>query len=428
MANRPKAAFLTIAAVLPAILLSVGSVGAEGRRFRIFEVFSPDGGITRVSVPVVAEDVATAAEVGQASAGVIPLHLSGPSSNRFDIVILGDGYTQGELDLFHQHAADQWGTIKATEPFASYVGYFNIWMVDVVSNESGVDNDPLPIVKRDTALDMEFWCGGNERLLCMNNTKAEQFATLAPDADQVLGLANSTKYGGAGGEYATSSGGNALAAQITVHELGHSIGGLADEYDYYFALGLAGHVIRLPVPYLLYTGPEPAEYNISAKKQGGMAAAMIKWWRWLGEPSPDGTTVSTYQGGGYYKYGIYRPTDASLMRVLGKPFNLPSREKMTQSFYEQVEPIDAAPPTDAPLDGVAPVSIEVLQPETHDLTIDWYLDGALVAWAHNDTTFQFPAGDHAELRVKVVDETPFVRNPGWIANFLTQEMIWTVEP
>lgn len=410
-------------------VVGVASSGVRTSELRTFEVFSPDGLITRTSVAISAEQPASAEQV--ASVAVIPLHVSGPSENRFDIVILGDGYTTGELDLFHQHAAEKWEVIKQTEPFTSYTGYFNVWMVDVVSNDSGVDNDPLPIVKRNTALDMEFWCGGTERLLCMNGTKAKQFADVAPDADQVLGLANSTKYGGAGGEYATSSGGNALAGQITVHELGHSIGELGDEYDYYYRLGLADDSrddIKLPVPYLIYIGPEPPEYNVSAKKQGGMAAAQIKWWRWLGEPSPDGSVVATYTGAGYYKYGLFRPTDESLMRVSGKPFNLPSREKMTQAFYEHVDPIDAAPPVSVPLDGVSPVTIEVLQPATHDLTIDWFLDGVLVDAAHNLTTFEFPAGSHSGLKVRVVDETPFVRDPGWIATFLTQELTWTVSP
>jgi len=434
-AIRPRlASILTLAALGVAVPLGPAPVAAEAPDLQIFEVFSPTGLISQVAVPAQAEEAATAAELAEASEGVTPLHVSGPSENRFDIVIVGDGYTQEELGLFHQHAASKWETIRTTEPFATYADYFNVWAVDVVSNESGVDNDPLPGTMRDTALDMQFWCNGTERLLCMNNTKAQQFTQVAPESDQVLGLANSTKYGGAGGVYATSSGGNSKAGQITVHELGHSIGNLADEYIYYYRAGLdedAEDDVQIPLPYLMYVGSvqgEPGQYNITASLEAEMASSKLKWWQWLGETSPGLGRVGTYEGGGYYRYGMYRPTDESLMRFLGRPFNLPGQEKMIQSFYAELDLIDSAPSEDLPLDGASPVTIEVLEPATHDLTIDWYLDGEPVPSAHNSTTFEFPSGQHSELKVRVLDETPFVRNPAWIEGFLTQEMAWDIQP
>lgn len=80
-------------------------------------------------------------------------------------------------------------------------------------------------------------------------------AALAAQAHQVVVLANSTKYGGIGGSVATSSGGNAAAGLITVHELGHSLGGLADEYDYYLRAGLeedAAKDVTIPAPFTAY--------------------------------------------------------------------------------------------------------------------------------------------------------------------------------
>lgn len=434
MTSRSRVRVFLTAVVLASFIPPQGAAAMSGDQARrdVFEVFSPDGTIAQVSVPTSAQPTGAATKEELAEADAFPLHVTGPSENRFDIVIIGDGYTAGQMDLFHQHAAAKWDTIKTSEPFASYTEYFNVWTVDVVSNQSGVDNDPLPGTMKDTALDMQFWCNGTERLLCMNNGKAQQFAQLAPQADQVLGLANSTKYGGAGGSYATSSGGNTKAGQITVHELGHSIGGLADEYTYYYRAGLdedAEDDVQIPLPYLMYVGSvqgEPAGYNISASTDAQMRDGKIKWWRWLGEPSPDGGTTGTFEGGGYYRYGMYRPSDTSLMRFLGHPYNLPSREKMTQAFYAFVDPIESAPSTGAPLDGVSPVSIEVLQPDNHNLTIDWYLDGQRVDGAHNSTTFSFPAGDHSELKVRVLDETPFVRDPAWISKYLTQELTWSI--
>jgi hypothetical protein len=295
--------FRLVAVALFVVLVPpVGASRALTSESRVFEVFSPEGIIGRVSVSLPTHVAASSAEIAANAGRVVPLQVSGPSANRFDLVIVGDGYTESELPLFHEHAAAKWQTIRDTEPFASYVNYFNVWMVDVISEESGVDNDPLPIVKRKTSLDMEFWCGGTERLLCMNETKAKQYADLAPAADQVLGLANSTKYGGAGGAYATSSGGNVKAGQITVHELGHSIGGLADEYDYYYRLGLdedAEDDVRIPAPYVVYVGGEVNADNVTKFTHERLADSQRKWWRWLGEMSPDGTPVSTYEGANY---------------------------------------------------------------------------------------------------------------------------------
>ncbi|GAA2979569.1 M64 family metallopeptidase [Actinokineospora diospyrosa] len=268
------------------------------------EVFSPDGKITRARV---AAPVATAAPLAAVAADVVTIQNAGPSSSKFDLVFVGDGYTAAQLPTYHQHVLNRWNELTQVEPFKSMKNSFNVWQVNVVSTQSGVDNDPSKGVSRSTALDMYFWCGDMERLLCVNETKAKQYAALAPGADQVLAVANSTKYGGAGGGVATSSGGNAQSGQIATHELGHSIGGLADEYDY---------------PNDLYTGSEPREVNVSIYPSSSMTRYRVKWYSYIGKASPDGGVIGTYQGGYYYKRGVYRPTENSLMRSLGRPFNL----------------------------------------------------------------------------------------------------------
>lgn len=407
------------------------TVGGKATKQHLVEVFSPNGSITRIEVNTMStSDLAATEEELDSRVGT--LHYSGPSSNRFDLVIMGDGYTQSELNLFHDHARSKWETIATTEPFSSYLSFFNVWYVDVESAESGVDNDPRPPTMKDTALDMQFWCNGTERLLCVNQGKAQELAALAPGADQILVLANSTKYGGAGGGVATSSGGSAAAGQITVHELGHSIGHLADEYDYYYRAGLAedsNEDVRIPAPYVLYTGGEPSAMNVTASDSAEMATNQIKWWRWLGEPSPDGTTVSTYEGGGYYKLGVYRPTENSLMKSLGQEFNLPSREEMTVAFYEFVTPIEAHSATDAALADDEVVYLDLVQPTGHALDVRWFLDGQEIGEAAGRDFFEVDdavAGGHETLTVKVRDLTEFVRNPAYLDGPLSQELSWSI--
>lgn len=242
------------------------------------EAFEPGGTITRVDVTRPASDRTAAPQRIAGAAAVTPIETNGPSETTFDLVFVGDGYTSAQLGTYSRHVRSSIAALFAIEPYKSHRKQFNLWQVDVVSPQSGITNDPTQGIRRNTALGSYFWCGGIERLLCVNETKANQYAAAAPDVDQVIMLANTTKYGGAGGGVATSSGGNIQASQIVAHELGHSIGGLADEYDY----GTCD-------------AREPREPNASALTAQQMKDRRAKWYAWLGKPSPDGGTVGVFE-------------------------------------------------------------------------------------------------------------------------------------
>jgi hypothetical protein len=282
---------------------------------RVQEVFSPDGTIKRVRVPAAEVTGPATAFSAKLAAPVTALQNTGPSNKRYDLVFVGDGYTAAQLPAFRKQAAEKWAAIAAVEPFKTYKNSFNVWLVDVVSAQSGVDNDPTLGINRDTALGMRFWCANTERLLCVNTATALSYAASAPGADQVIAIANTTKYGGAGGTVATASGGNASSGQIMVHELGHSIGGLADEYTY---------------PNDQYTGAEPKELNASKLANGS------KWASYLGKATPDGGVIGAFEGGRYYAKGLYRPSENSLMRTLGKPFNLIGHDVMVAAIKKKL--------------------------------------------------------------------------------------------
>ncbi|MET8759353.1 M64 family metallopeptidase [Lentzea sp. NPDC004782] len=293
------------------------------------EVFNEDGSITQALTPKAPAERTTTGLRSLATANVTQIAGDDrPSSERFDLVFVGDGYTADDLATYAANVQSKWDELSAVEPFREYKYLFKVWRVDVISNESGVDHDPTKGVLKDTALDMGFWCQGRdpntERLLCVNEAKAKEYAALAPEADQVIALGNTSKYGGAGGSVATAAGSNAQSGQIAVHELGHSIGGLADEYEY---------------PYATYTGAEPREINVTADPTGA------KWGTYLGQDSPDGGVIAPVEGARYYKNGLYRPTANSIMRTLGREFNLIGRDAMIKAFKAKVQsPATAAAP------------------------------------------------------------------------------------
>ncbi len=366
----------------------------------------------------------------QTEGTVVPIQVTGDPSKRFNLVIVGDGYTAAEQPAFREHVRKHLNTLWTIEPFKSYRSYVNVYAVEIVSPESGVDCDPsLASPRRNTPLNMGFWGGCNpasvQRLLTVNGTAANQYADLVAGTTrtnrQLLALGNSDTYGGAGGANATASGGNALSALITPHELGHSLGGLDDEYDYY-ARGERG------AP---YTGAEPASIHHTLLTEAQLLAQQRKWWRWLGEASESGGTIGRYEGGLYSDAGVWKPSEHSMMRSLGYYFDQVSRERMTQRISAKTNIISAATPAAAPVGADRVLWIETMYPVSHQLDVTWTVDGTAVptggARAIDLSTLGLAAGLHT-VTATVVDPTAFVRDPAVRASAaLTQSRSWTVD-
>jgi len=343
------------------------------------------------------------------------------SANRVDLVFVGDGYTSTQLATYATHVNTIVASLFDIEPYRAYEPYFLVHRVDVTSLESGVDNDPTQGISKNTAMDMAYWCGGTERALCVDTGRAYQFANNAPGVDLVCAIANSSKYGGVGYpsiNLATSAGNNGSAIEIVRHEFGHALGHLADEYDY----GGNGST---------YMGSEPGQPNISKLTSAQMAAASAKWFRWLGVDNPafDGI-VSTFLGAGYYPMGLYRPTNNSLMRSLGRPFNLPSAEALILQIYGYARPIDTSSSTTATYNGSETLSVTPMAPVGHALTVQWFLNGTPIAGATGTTLALAPLGIacNATVSVTVKDPTTMVRDEAARAAYMTESRSFQVSP
>ncbi|QXJ22997.1 peptidase [Actinomadura graeca] len=386
------------------------------------------GVVAAAVLPLAAAPAQADVRVVPADAKVVPIQVTGDPSKRFNLVIMGDGYTAADMPKFRAHLAEHLNDLWTIEPFKSYRSYVNVYAVEIPSQESGVSCDPqLSSPRRKTPLSMAFWSGcrqdGVQRLLVMDAGAAKTYADLVPGSTtgnrQILALANSDTYGGAGGEYATASGGNALSALIAPHELGHSLGGLDDEYDYY----------QRGVPGGTYTGTEPGSIHHTLLTEQAMKAQKKKWWRWLGERSESGGTIGRYEGGLYFSKGVWRPSQHSMMKTLGYYFDQVSRERMTERISAKVNLVQAHTPTDQPVGADRVLWLETLHPTGHQLSITWTVDGKSVEGGANLDLSQLhlTKGTH-KVTATVTDPTDFVRDPAIQSSAaLTQARTWTVD-
>lgn len=167
----------------------------------------------------------------KAPAPVIEIQRSGDPATKVDFLILGDGYTAAEAAKFERDARRMTEVLFATSPFKERRKDFNVWALCPPAAESGVSR-PSTNVYRDSPLGATFDAFGSERyVLTFDNRALRRVASFAP-YEFVEILVNNRTYGGGGifNLYSTVAADNAWANYVFVHEFGHHIAGLADEY------------------------------------------------------------------------------------------------------------------------------------------------------------------------------------------------------
>jgi hypothetical protein len=186
---------------------------------------------------------------------------NGPSRDKVDLLLLGDGYTAAEMGKWHADAKRLAETLFSVSPFKERRADFNVWALDTPSDESGVAR-PSDGTWRRSALRATYDAFGSERyVLAFDNKRVREAAAAAP-YDVMEIVVNGRTYGGGGifNLYATVAADNAFTPYILVHEFGHHFAGLADEY-YTSNVAYGSSAER----------PEPWERNVTAD------AASPKW-------------------------------------------------------------------------------------------------------------------------------------------------------
>ncbi|HTY39027.1 MAG TPA: M64 family metallopeptidase [Bacteroidota bacterium] len=271
---------------------------------------------------------------------------NGSPQNKVDLLILPDGYTSAEMEKFHADAKHVAEVLLGTSPFKEHRKDFNVWTIDVTSNQSGIDY-PGKGIWRDHALGTTYDTFGSARyVLTEENRKIRDIASAVP-YDAITILVNDNRYGGGGiyNLYLTTytkpdvKGTEWQTDYMYVHEFGHSFAGLGDEYytsqvsynDFYSKgiepwepnLTALNDPANLKWKALLTPGTplptpwEKAAYDSLEAERGKLnrlapdyyekREPLVRQEEAILKNSPNAGKVGAFEGAGYVSKGVYRP-------------------------------------------------------------------------------------------------------------------------
>ncbi len=250
-----------------------------------------------------------------------------------DVVFVGDAFADKDQDLFNKYVELGKEAFFTEEPFRSTNNRFNIYRIGSVSKNGIITQEG-----GDTKFSAQFGDGTyisgdhdavfrfvQDKMLSVNLKKTIVFV-----------IVNKAKYAGTCWMFSDNKAvcyvplcrnENEYAQTLRHEGCGHGFGKLADEY-FYDSMG------RIP-------DDEVSEL----KKWKGFAYGFhenvdltsdpntILWSKFISDSRYSGK-VGVYEGGYTYPYGVYRPTDNSIMRYNTGGFNAPSREAIYKKIMK----------------------------------------------------------------------------------------------
>lgn len=237
------------------------------------------------------------------------IRFAGNSSDFLDLVFIAEGYTKKEMKKFQQDVRRFEKYIFEVVPFSEFRDKVNIFALLTPSKESSPDVPGEGIYNK-TLLNSSFYTFDSPRYLTvMNEKKMYDLAGQMP-YDHIYVLVNTPIYGGAGfyNTYTSCASDATLSKEISSHELGHGLVGLADEY-------YANEADEISYFYTL--DKEPWEKNITSLADFG-----AKWKHLVAKNTPIPTprikkfenVLGAFEGGAYQPKGIYSPMQDCKMK------------------------------------------------------------------------------------------------------------------
>lgn len=233
---------------------------------------------------------------------------NGGAERKVDIAILAEGYTENEMDKFISDATYLTEALLSANPFKKMKKHFNIYALKSKSPESGTDI-PGEGIYKNTIFNSTFYTFDISRYLTTSDMKSIHDVAANVPYDQIYVLVNSERYGGGGfyNQINVCTSDNGQSGKVFIHELGHGLAGLADEY--YTSQVAYNDFYNLEV--------EPWEVNLTT-----LVNFDSKWKKMLKRGTPVPTPrekeydnkIGAFEGGGYISKGIYSPYQDCRMR------------------------------------------------------------------------------------------------------------------
>ena len=250
-----------------------------------------------------------------------------------DVVFVGDAFADKDQDLFNKYVELGKEAFFTEEPFRSTKDRFNIYRIGSVSKNGIITQEG-----GDTKFSAQF---GDGTYISGDHDAVFRFVQdKMPSVNLkktiVFVIVNKAKYAGTCWMFSDNKAvcyvplcrnENEYAQTLRHEGCGHGFGKLADEY-FYDSMG------RIP-------DDEVSEL----KKWKGFAYGFhenvdltsdpntILWSKFISDSRYSGK-VGVYEGGYTYPYGVYRPTDNSIMRYNTGGFNAPSREAIYKKIMK----------------------------------------------------------------------------------------------
>ena len=241
------------------------------------------------------------------------LHIGNTPDKAIDILFIPDGYAKSDAKLLKKDMKRFASYVMNCSPYKEMKNKVNVRAIKGYSEDSGITQPQNNIYKKTlvntayNALDLDRY------LMCDGVWHLNDVADDAP-YDAIVIICNSEKYGGGGiyNFYCTVYNHGEYPDYVIVHEMGHLIGGLGDEY----------YTSEVSVQDFYPAGVEPVEPNLTT-----LVDFESKWKNMLPEGTPIPTPVTgkntpeynwlgVYEGGGYVGKGVYRPAQHCTMHQI----------------------------------------------------------------------------------------------------------------
>ncbi len=235
---------------------------------------------------------------------VMTLHKGSTPDKAIDILFIPDGYAKSDAKLLKKDMKRFASYVMKCTPYKEMAKKVNIRAIEGYSEESGI-TQPQNNIYRNTLVNCTYNALDLDRyLMCPGVWNLHEVADDAP-YDVIVIICNSEKYGGGGiyNFYCTVYNHGDYPDYVIVHEMGHLIGGLADEY----------YTSEVSVQDFYPAGIEPVEPNVTtlvdfdSKWKDMLPAGTSIPTSPAKEGTPEYDQLGVYEGGGYVSKGVFRP-------------------------------------------------------------------------------------------------------------------------